>query len=355
MKKTTKQKKADWEINEPRFNILNYNESLLTNLNYYSVEVDSKLKQQWAIEYYDSQGMDTGGLDKLNPMLFDQVGVLVRLINRGVELSERNNSYLLNKYHILTELIPVKSERKERVSDKPKSEVVKNYTNADKLLSEVDAEVDAILADEVEIKPIRIKLLIQELNLKKDDFIYIKEYLSKQTNYYTEILNDKGDLAEGYSHIPKKCLKRLIKFLEEVVAMCGVSRILRDKQPKAKSPSVLVKSLQYLHKDAGLGITSIKPEKIIDSNEVWLFDTEKRKLSKYRSASGNKLTVKGTTILNWDFELSSQKTVRKPNEVLPKIISCNKSEAHKLFESIKSVDMEVKGRTNKNVLLLRVF
>lgn len=348
-------KKAEWEINEPRFNVLNYNESLLTNLNYYSVEVDSKLKQEWAVTYYKNQGVDVTGFEKLNPMLFDQVGVLVRLINRGFELSDQNKTYLKNKVFILKDLIP-KQEKKEKSAEKIKAvDAPKNYNNANQLLSEIDSDVDALLTKQIEIKSIRIKLLITELGLKKDDFIYIKDYLTKQIKYYNEILIDGGDLAEGYSHISKKIIKRVINFLEEVFGMCGVSKILREKTPKVKSPSILVKSLQYLLKDPELNITSIKPEKIIDSSEVWLYDTEKRKLSKYKASEGNKLTVKGTTILNWDFELSSQKTVRKPSEIINKFVTGNKSELNKIFDSIKSVSMEVKGRTNKNVLLLRAF
>jgi hypothetical protein len=137
--------------------------------------------------------------------------------------------------------------------------------------------------------------------------------------------------------------------------MCGVSRILIEGKTKEKTPAMIIKSLQYLIKDEGLGIKSINPEKIIGAAEVWVYDIEKRKLGLYKADEGSKLTVKGTTILNWSFELSSQKTIRKPEEIIKKFTLNNKSELRKEFEAIKSVDMEVKGRTNKNVLILRSF
>lgn len=345
-------KKPEWEVNEPRFNQLNYNESLLTNLNYYSVEVDSKLKQRWALDYFKDQNIDVIGLDKLNPMLFDQMGVLARLIKRGVQISDNNKSYLQTKLATLRSMIP-KQERKVKAIEKIIP--VKNFNNSDQLLSEIDTEIDAVIADEIEIKPIRIKLLINELNLKKDDFVYIKEYLTKQKKYYDEVLNDDGDLHESYSHVSKKTIKRIIKFIDEVHGMCGVSKILRERKVKEKSPALMTKSFQYLPKDIDLNVTSIPPEKIINASEVWIYDTDKRKLGKYKANDGDKLTIKGTTILNWDYELSSQKTVRKPSEIINKFVTDKKSELDKLFNSIKSVNMEVKGRTNKSVLILRVF
>src|SRR5690348_1745832 len=210
-----KNKKPEWEINEPRFNPLNYNESLLTNLNYYAVEVDSKLKQEWALTYYKEQGFDTKGLDKLNPMFFDQAGVLARLVERGVSLNQMNRSYLETKFHTPKQSIEKtqKSEKKEKVIEKV-SEVVKTWHEANSLLTEVDADTDSILVDDADPKTIRIKLLIQELKLKKDDFDFIKKVLNRKIIYFNEILNDKDQLAEAYKHIPKKAFKRAITYLE---------------------------------------------------------------------------------------------------------------------------------------------
>lgn len=353
MKKQQK-KKEGWEVNEPRFNVLNYNESLLTNLNYYSVEVDSKIKQEWVIEYYKNEGLDITGLDKLNPMLFDQAGVLVRLISRGITLSPQNYSYLENKFGSLRESIP-KVEKREKLPEKKTKEVIKNHNNADQFLSEIDVDIDLLIYSSSEVRPIRLKLLMAEMKLKTDDFIYIKDHITSEIKYYNEILADGGDLAEAYSHIPKKTIKRVIKFLEEVYEMSGVTKAERKRKSKEKLPAVLVKSFQFLNNDDSLKIKSITPEKIIGANEVWLFDTEKRKLIRYKANDGDNLTVKGTTILNWSFEKSSQKTVRKPEEIVEGIKNGSKSEINKIFSAIKAVDMEVKGRTNKNILILRSF
>ena len=73
--------------------------------------------------------------------------------------------------------------------------------------------------------------------------------------------------------------------------------------------------------DSDFGITSKEPAEIIDSTMLVVFNCKTRKIGIYYPEQHATLKVKGTTIQFFDPQRSVQKTVRKPQEKLFKIIT----------------------------------
>jgi hypothetical protein len=114
--------------------------------------------------------------------------------------------------------------------------------------------------------------------------------------------------------------------------------------------------IKFLKTFDELKLTSVHPGKLIGASEAWLYDTAKRKLW-YLVADSHVgvLGVKGATILGYDTSKSGVKTVRKPSEVIKKLMAAGKPAARKLFTEINSVQAQPNGRTNENLIILKVY
>ena len=69
--------------------------------------------------------------------------------------------------------------------------------------------------------------------------------------------------------------------------------------------------------------------------------------------NGSGLSVKGTTIINFDETTSKTKTLRKPNETIQKVLSGGKVILRNLMSEIKTKESPAAGRTNADTVLLR--
>jgi hypothetical protein len=169
-----------------------------------------------------------------------------------------------------------------------------------------------------------------------------------------------SQLTEGYANFTKLQLKNLMKFAETVIADCGsyvqikkTERAPRKKKPV--SPEKLIQRFRYLKEFAELKITSEPVTKLIGSQEAWLYDTKKRKLI-YAVADGHigTMTVKGTSLVGFDTTNSVQKTLRRPAEQIRALLSGGVANTRKFFKDIKATEVKFNGRSNENLILLKV-
>jgi hypothetical protein len=350
-KRHRKLKKESWETNELDFNMLDYDHSMLINLNYYSQEVEPKLKQQWSLDYYKSINKDISGLEKLSASCFNQVGALIRLQQRNVELIETHKRYILNKYNQLRELVPEEIP----ITKKETSKVEK--ISEDKTLPlflELDEQLDNVLFSGTEscnVKKLFLSFKLTSANLK----IISSEFSILKLRYQEVLSSSDEEVKESYSNIPKKNIKSAIRFCDEVLESCRSKTKISIRKKKEKPASVIASKVKYQKEFKELKLISISPDKIVSSNEVWLYNTKLRKLFKYKCMDGMALTIKGTTLLNWDSELSGSKTIRKPEEYFKDFQNKNKSSLNKLYSDIKCIIGNPTGRINSDMIILKVF
>ena len=65
--------------------------------------------------------------------------------------------------------------------------------------------------------------------------------------------------------------------------------------------------------------------------------------------------VKGTTLQDFDEELSVQKTLRKPLEQINNWTGKAKTKFSKAFEEVKTTPTKLNGRLNDTTIILRAF
>lgn len=188
----------------------------------------------------------------------------------------------------------------------------------------------------------------------------IKEFYVRQYNEYLEVQEGTCEqLKEGYSHLTKAQLKKITQFYNEIISACDmlaaeakVNRAPRAK--KAKPVEKIIAKLKYQKSNEPLKLVSINPADIVGAKELWVYNTKSRKLGKYVATEYSDLSVKGTSIINFDENKSVQKTLRKPEEQLKEFKAAGKVQLRKFLDDIKAVDIKLNGRINEEVVLLRV-
>jgi hypothetical protein len=166
-------------------------------------------------------------------------------------------------------------------------------------------------------------------------------------------------LIEGYRHLSGAKLKRTLAWFDKTFS--DIDNYLKlkamDKKPrkrKAVSADKLVGKMKYLKEDKSMSLVSIKPTDIVHADQLWVFNIKTRKLGRYVAEDGMQLSVKGTTILNFDGANSISKTLRKPKEQITELMKSGKVALKKYLDSIKATSVTLNGRINADTLLLRV-
>jgi hypothetical protein len=187
----------------------------------------------------------------------------------------------------------------------------------------------------------------------------IRDLYAPQLAEYEEVLEGKCEqLKEGYSHISKKNIKKLIEFYQEITSACNMlmQEAKVNKKPrarKAKPAEKIVEKMKYCKSNEPLKLVSINPTDILGAKELWIFNTKTRKLGKYVAAEYQELGIKGTSITGFDENASVQKTLRKPEDQLKEFKAAGKVALRKFLDTIKSVDIKLNGRINEDTVLLK--
>ena len=172
--------------------------------------------------------------------------------------------------------------------------------------------------------------------------------------------DDWQQLEEGYSHMSNKEVKIYYNFFVKLMDALDkieeeTKTVRKPRKVKPKPPSKLVEKLKYCDKSDEYGISSENPEKIIGAMGILVFNCKNRKLGFYVSNSDSGLSVKGTTIIGFDENISVQKTVRKPNDVLNKIKKATRVRSSTIFKELTTTETKMNGRINSDTVILTVY
>lgn len=166
-------------------------------------------------------------------------------------------------------------------------------------------------------------------------------------------------LREGYSHLSKKDAAAYLAALETLQGACMlvIDSSKANRKPRAKkapSKEKIVAGLKYKLVDDKYQIASINPLELLQSTEIWVFNTKTRKLGKYvAAADASIMTVKGNTLIGYDETKSVQKTLRKPEETLKEFKSAGKIKLRKFLEEINTTETVLSGRFNTDIVILK--
>jgi len=348
--------------------------ALAIAFNWYSRFFDRKIAKEQLAVYAENSGLDVNSGQILAKKLrrvedrevMQTFGWLARLSLRGLKLTSEEKNRLDNEISRLVNTLnkPALVEvNNDKIINRPNvQELMKE--RAREAAGELEGSLDEFIFAGAKAANTGSNAvgILSERNVLPQHISILTEVWKKKLGEFNEILEGKDpQLVEAYRHYSKHQLKAVVKFIEGVLA--GLDSYVNVKKAakaprkrKVVPPEKQVAKIKFLKQYAELGLTSIHPAKILGAAEVWAYDTVKRKLHYYVADSHvGTLGVKGSTILGFDTGKSGVKTIRKPEEVLKKLMTSGKPAARRLFDDIKAVHAQPNGRTNEHLIFLKAY
>tara|TARA_B100001093_G_scaffold520461_1_gene616233 strand:+ start:896 stop:2056 length:1161 start_codon:yes stop_codon:yes gene_type:complete len=319
---------------------------------------------------------DITALKKLSDSRLNQgIGSIVRLHNVGFDLTIIGEdtpigiNYLVrlkNKFNeLLKEGKSIAQEKKTQaknvvvipVQERTRRKVMETmHADFDKMV--VDKWMDGIFEPKEIIFP--TYSLLQLHKIKGAGIKIFEEKVREEYNPVSDAYNKTCDQAvEAYSHIKKGDLRKMMKVMEKIFddidrtrANAKVTRLPRAKTKKTSDDQV--KNLNYMKEDVDAKLMSINPVMIPSKNCLFVYNTKNRMLYRYKNESVSGFEVRGSTIYNWN-EDSICMRLRKPDDILPDILTKTGNQIDKLLSSLTTKVSKPTGRINKDCILLRVL
>jgi hypothetical protein len=340
----------------------NFKDKIISNgemaqaLNWFSQNRDNKASLKYLGEYLKKNKIKVSSeiINKQKPTF----GFLCRLKNTG---SRFNDLHEISFQKMLKEML--EQIEPPEVKKIIKTNVVSIQDRVAEKVSEIIGDIEGAIDDYILggfNKP-TVPYALMHGRAKNMHAVKIMEFFKNRRSEFAEVLTTKDDtLREGYSNFTKTQLKKLVAYCDQIILDCtkisGESKVGRKpRKRKAKSPDQLISKLNFLNEDDTYKVKSVSPTQIIGALQLWVFNVKTRKLGIYNSSDAGGLSVKGSSIVNFDEETSIQKTLRKPGEILPEVIKGGKVFMRTVLANINSVETNLTGRINKETILLRVI
>ena len=201
------------------------------------------------------------------------------------------------------------------------------------------------------------KLLELVNEYKQEPYIGLQARTIKQD----ERTEEQQDLYEAYHSFNTKEMNSMISVFDQAVSDIERWATIKQGEKKARKPRAIsvermVKKLQYKQADERYKLQSIDPILIPRCQMVWVFNTKTRKLTQYNAVGRNGIMVKGTTLKDYDTDMSVSKTVRKPDQVLSKLLNTDgKIAMRNIWNTLTTTETKANGRINSDTIILKVI
>jgi hypothetical protein len=299
-----------------------------------------------------------------------QVGALIRMQERGAPIQAKDIDYIFEKVRNAmgtvskADLADADHAEQAQNKDKPAKPSLfetiqtKLTEQAQTYGGEIEHQIDLIILNQK--ADLNVFKWLSENQISQPVANKIKVFFQA---FWSDIVEAKASkdeqLQEAYSNIDKKKYKALNTFFDTMFQdfdSYNKSKKAERKPRKKKfvSSDKLVAKMKYAKDFKELKLTSIRPTEIVGAEVLWVYNTKTRKLGKYVADFGAQLSVKGSTILNYDEHLSQAKTLRKPEQKLPELLKAGKVPLRKFLDDIKATAVKLTGRINSDTILLRV-
>ncbi len=174
------------------------------------------------------------------------------------------------------------------------------------------------------------------------------------------IAKTDAQLVEGYEFLSRPQLKRFGKFLEVWITDCEAHGATKRKQrktrvKKVKTPEQLVAKVKYLDKSKEFKVKSVDPKGMIGADCIIIFNVKYRFLTIYRAKDAQGMTIKGTTIQNFNTTKSKERRLRKTKPMLNVAAKMGIRGIGNEFKNVRTRDRVPTGRINKHCVIMRTL
>lgn len=368
MLKTTKKKVANrrpkfaderWTGPEPEENVIitdgsdmRYHQALC----WYNYYYDTDQAKTWLLEYMKKNDYDANVMAcvKSSPTSRTPttIGWMAKLMMRGWKLPTKSMEF----FHTRIEENASFGKREKKEDETPKPVVniqEKIAAKARELRGKLDEQIDSFTFEGTNEN----FSLYNFLQTEKPTPVGINLILTYVNALYQELVD-----KEGYEHLSTAKYKSWLKFHKALVDdanryhsnMKITRQVRKPRAIKVKPAAKLVEKMKFKKEDTEQKLVSINPVDIIKAQSLWVYNTKYRQLSVYHAIDDGGLSVKGTTVTQFDEKKSVSKRLRKPQEVLPQLLGAGKVALRSFMDDIKTNTTIPTGRINEDVILLRI-
>jgi len=347
-------------------------------MDWYRLESEIKTYKPAVVKWMETVGCTKADITAFKKIKDSRInttmGAVASCLNRGMTAQRADfNSGRDTAAWLRAEIVKVIAEGKNDIDPNEVVEVKPTVIQpsiqervketAMKMTEEIEDAIEGFQNDPENFDPKAFKMLnlLKGKEVKAAHARVIKGFYSRDLAELEELASGQADeqLREGYSHRTKKQIKSLIAFYQEIMSACDMlaqeAKVNRKpRKTKVVPKDKIVAKLKYMKSNEPLKLVSINPADIIDSKELWVYNTKTRKLGKYIASEFADLGVKGTTITGFDEFKSICKTLRKPEDKLKEFKAAGKVQLRKFLDDINATDTKMNGRINEETVLLKV-
>lgn len=343
-------------------------------LNWYNYMASDAQKKKWVLDYakkkkmkeevlkrlqsVDAKRFDIGYGDTKDDEMGLDMGVYARLLALGAPVPKEKEAKLKK---CIVHLITKKSSTSEETTPNIPN-IQENIRNkASGILAEILNVEEKMLSSRFKESGQEAMNILKRETTKGVHCKFIKDELTSIVKEIESSSKDP-DLKEGYSIFRKPELKKYLTWLKSLITECdlkiaNMSRVRKPRKKRVRSAEDVAKKAQIQESFSELNLKSMPASAIVGSSSVVLFNTKTKELQLLSSFPGQELTIKGTTIFNFDPVSSTKKKVRKMDIVktsFSKKITITK--VRELFEkTLRTKSSVPNGRLNKYTMILSVF
>ena len=344
-----------------------FSKSVYEAMRHYSYFYDKKDYVSWTVDWVKSNRPSDLKSYKAGEdwRTSSTLGSLVRIHSMGAPIPESYVDFINKQIDTVVSFgkINIESTVEEVVSDAPAvkkknpSELLREKTLG--VLGEIEGFIDEHLDGSLD-KNFSLYTHLKGIDAAAQTARDIAKAYREMEAELTELIVEKTeDLVEGYSHLTLSQQKKLLKLVSTFVSDSEKFVLSKKatRKPRAKRATPATKQAEkviYQKESTDYKITSTSPAHIVGATEVYLFNTKTRVLKYLVTDKREGFIISGTSIKNYDKELSFKKKLRKPEETIDSINKVTRIRALKAFKALKTAEKPTDARINSDTIILKV-
>ena len=333
----------------------NYTSTVIAAYNWMSEEMTvSELKQE-VVDWALGNEFDTVALLELADHRFTTLGKIAVMLREGAyvkpEAEAKLRAFVADverqgiQKKLATQVVPPKT---------PKLPVSPG-------LNVFDSVEDAIIQNNMTLEElsevvIDAELNIPELNVLGNRVAEALQDWTDATGQAQEMQTIAGDERVAQVRAAYNAVLNVIKMLgQNVKAERKAAR--KRKGFDEKKAAKLVKNVRTKKVDTKYNVVSLPADEIVGATSVLVFNTKNRRLNYFVAEAGATLSVRGTSVLNFNDDKSLSKILRNPERDLAAFRSANNARRIEVLinDTIKGVTHKANGRLNADTVILKAF
>lgn len=353
-----------------------FNHKRVKMLDFYNYYLGSKELQPDLIVWMKANGYQSADVVALQHapdwLITQTAGKLARGINRGMPAKHPSldvDDAVFIREHVNAALVIANTEYKPKV-EPVVAEAVVHISPRDRLLNKVESTIGLAIdvmidawngAGNSKIAEIDMRAAVKLNEIPGAGCSMIQARLNKLRKEFTDHEDKIDDQAiASYAHLSKKAVSLRIGAIDSMIAEIeklnhSAKAARKPRIKKEKSADKQVANVKFMVSSKEYGIDSIAPIKAVGASRIVVFHTKYRDLMVYQTDKATGLTFKGSAIKDFDEAKSYSIKLRKPNDVLPKILGGNAKNLDKVIDAINMAKKKANGRFNESMIIISIY